>query len=128
MVTCTFFSDMCNQVTCVDIFSEKIERLKHGILPIYEPGLEEMVERNASAGRLHFTTNYSEGLDNSDFIFIAVNTPTGSSQGGPDMRYVESAAPGIAQALDHYAIIITKSTLQVCSVDVVTPLIRPRLH
>src|SRR5260370_946651 len=118
---------MGNQVTCVDIISEKIERLKQGILPIYEPGLEEMVERNASAGRLHFTTNYSEGLDNSDFIFIAVNKPTGSSQGGADMRYVESAARGIAQELDHYAIIINKSTVPVGSGDVVTRIIRKNL-
>src|SRR6184192_4144505 len=72
---------MGNQVTCVDIIPEKIERLKQGILPIYEPGLEEMVERNVHAGRLHFTTSYQEGLDNCEFIFIAVNTPTGTSQG-----------------------------------------------
>src|SRR5258708_5780850 len=127
MVTGTCFADMGNQVTCVDIISENIERLKQGILRIYEPGLEEMVERNASAGRLHFTTNYSEGLDNSDFIFIAVNTPTGSSQGGADMRYVESAARGIAQELDHYAVIINKSTVPVGSGDVVTRIIRQNL-
>src|SRR5260370_12875525 len=108
---------MGNQVTCVDIISEKIERLKQGILPIYEPGLEEMVERNANAGRLHFTISYSEALDNSDFIFIAVNTPTGSSQGGADMRYVESAARGIAQELDHYAVIIIKSTAPIVTRD-----------
>src|SRR6266436_5448307 len=118
---------MGNQVTCVDVISEKIERLKQGILPIYEPGLEEMVERNANAGRLHFTISYSEALDNSDFIFIAVNTPTGSSQGGADMRYVESAARGIAQELDHYAIIINKSTVPVGSGDVVTRIIRQNL-
>src|SRR5258707_5846892 len=118
---------MGNQVTCVDIISEKIERLKQGILPIYEPGLEEMVERNANAGRLHFTINYSEGLDNSDFIFIAVNTPTGSRQGGADMRYVESAARGIAQELDHYAVIINKSTVPVGSGDVVSRIIRSNL-
>ncbi len=127
LVTGTCFADMGNQVTCVDIISEKIERLKQGILPIYEPGLEEMVARNVHAGRLHFTTSYSEGLDNSDFIFIAVNTPTGSSQGGADMRYVESAARGIAQELDHYAIIINKSTVPVGSGDVVTRIIRQNL-
>src|SRR5260370_14268098 len=128
LVTGTCFADMGNQVTCVDIISEKIERLKQGILPIYEPGLEEMVERNASAGRLHFTTNYSEGLDNSDFIFIAVNTPTGSSQGGADMRYVESAARGIAQELDHYAVIINKSTAPVGSGDVVKRIVLSNLE
>lgn len=127
LVTGTCFSDMGNQVTCVDIIPEKIERLKQGILPIYEPGLEEMVERNVRAERLHFTTSYSEGLDNCDFIFIAVNTPTGSSQGGADMRYVESAARGIAQELGHYAVIINKSTVPVGSGDVVSRIIRKNL-
>ena len=127
LVTGTCFSDMGNQVTCVDIIPEKIERLKRGILPIYEPGLEEMVARNVHAGRLHFTTSYSEGLDNCDFIFIAVNTPTGSSQGGADMRYVESAARGIAEELDHEAVIINKSTVPVGSGDVVTRIIRKNL-
>jgi UDP-glucose 6-dehydrogenase len=128
LVTGTCFSDLGNNVTCVDIIPEKIERLQQGILPIYEPGLEEMVERNVHAGRLHFTTSYGEGLDECDFIFIAVNTPTGSSQGGADMRYVESAARGIAQELDHYAVIINKSTVPVGSGDVVTRIIRKNLE
>ena len=127
LVTGTCFSDMGNQVTCVDIIPEKIERLKHGLLPIYEPGLEEIVVRNMHAGRLSFTTSYSEGLDNCDFIFIAVNTPTGSSQGGADMRYVESAARGIAEELDHEAVIINKSTVPVGSGDVVSRIIRKSL-
>jgi UDPglucose 6-dehydrogenase len=127
LVTGTCFADMGNRVTCVDILPEKIEKLKQGILPIYEPGLEEMVERNVHAGRLHFTTSYSEGLDNCNFIFIAVNTPTNSSQGGADMRYVESAARSIAQELDHYAIIINKSTVPVGSGDVVSRIIRTNL-
>ena len=127
LVTGTCFSDMGNQVTCVDIIPEKIERLKHGILPIYEPGLEEIVARNMHAGRLSFTTSYSEGLDNCDFIFIAVNTPTGSSQGRADMSYVESAARGIAEELDHEALIINKSTVPVGSGDVVSRIIRKNL-
>jgi len=124
LVTGTCFADMGNQVTCVDIIAEKIEALKQGVLPIYEPGLEEMVQRNLRAGRLNFTTSYSEGLDNSDFIFIAVNTPSHSSQGGADMSYVESAARGIGQELDHYTVIINKSTVPVGSGDVVTRIIR----
>jgi len=127
LVTGTCFSDMGNEVTCVDIIPEKIERLKRGILPIYEPGLEEMVARNMHAGRLQFTTSYSEGLDNCDFIFIAVNTPTDSSQGGADMRYVESAARSIAEELDHEAVIINKSTVPVGSGDVVSRIIRKNL-
>ena len=127
LVTGTCLADMGNQVTCVDIIPEKIERLKQGILPIYEPGLEELVERNVHAGRLHFTTSYKEGLDNCEFIFIAVNTPTGTSQGGADMRYVESAARSIAEELDHYAVIINKSTVPVGSGDVVSRIIRSNL-
>ena len=127
LVTGTCLADMGNRVTCVDIVPEKIERLKQGVLPIYEPGLEELVERNVNAGRLYFTTSYKEGLDGADFVFIAVNTPTGTSQGGADMRYVESAARGIAQELDHYAVIINKSTVPVGSGDVVTRIIRSNL-
>jgi UDPglucose 6-dehydrogenase len=127
LVTGTCFADLGNQVTCVDIVPEKIERLKQGILPIYEPGMEELVERNVNAGRLHFTTSYREGLDNCEFIFIAVNTPTGTSQGGADMRYVESAARSIAEELDHYAVIVNKSTVPVGSGDVVTRIVRTNL-
>ena len=127
LVTGTCLADMGNTVTCVDIVPEKIERLKKGILPIYEPGLEEMVERNVQADRLRFTLNYSEGLENSEFIFIAVNTPTGNNQGGADMRYVESAARSIAENLDHYAIVINKSTVPVGSGDVVSRVIRTNL-
>ncbi|TMF43910.1 MAG: nucleotide sugar dehydrogenase [Chloroflexi bacterium] len=127
LVTGTCFADLGNRVTCVDIIPEKIERLRQGVLPIYEPGLEEMVERNVHAGRLHFTTSYSEGLDNCDFIFIAVNTPTGTSQGSADMRYVEAAAKSIAGELDRPAIIINKSTVPVGSGDVVSRIIRKNL-
>ncbi|HLX55709.1 MAG TPA: UDP-glucose/GDP-mannose dehydrogenase family protein [Ktedonobacteraceae bacterium] len=127
LVTGTCFADLGNHVTCVDIIPEKIQRLREGVLPIYEPGLEEMVERNVNAGRLYFTTDYSEGLDNADFIFIAVNTPSNATQGGADMRYVESAARSIAQELDHYAVIINKSTVPVGSGDVVTRIIRKNL-
>src|SRR5579871_6550436 len=128
LVTGTCFADMGNRVTCVDIIEEKIENLRQGILPIYEPGLEEMVRRNVHAGRLHFTTSYGEGLDNCDFIFIAVNTPSSNVQGGADMRYVESAARSIAQELDHYAVIINKSTVPVGSGDVVSRIIRKNLN
>jgi len=127
LVTGTCLADMGNHVTCVDIVPEKIERLKRGILPIYEPGLEELVERNVETGRLHFTTSYDEGLDNSEYIFVAVNTPTGTSQGGADMSYVEKAARSIAEKLDHYAIIINKSTVPVGSGDVVSRIIHSSL-
>jgi len=128
LVTGTCLADLGNRVTCVDIVPEKIERLNRGELPIYEPELEEMVGRNVSAGRLHFTTSYSEGLNNADFVFIAVNTPTSSALGGADMRFVESAARSIAQALDHDTIIINKSTMPVGSGDVVRRIIRAHLR
>ncbi|HEU5376568.1 MAG TPA: nucleotide sugar dehydrogenase [Ktedonobacteraceae bacterium] len=127
LVTGTCFADMGNRVTCVDIIPEKIERLKNGVLPIYEPGLKEMVERNVHAGRLHFTTSYAEGLNNAEFIFIAVNTPTGSNQGSADMSYVERAAQNIAEELDHYTIIINKSTVPVGSGDVVKRIVSQHL-
>ncbi len=128
LVTGTCFSDMGNRVTCVDIIPEKVERLKQGILPIYEPGLKEMVERNMRAGRLNFTTSYADGLTNAEFIFIAVNTPTGANQGGADMSYVERAARSIAEGLDHYAVIINKSTVPVGSGDVVTRIVNKHLR
>lgn len=128
LVTGTCLADMGNQVTCVDIVQEKIDRLRQGLLPIYEPGLEELVERNAHAGRLRFTTSYREGLEGSEFIFIAVNTPTGTRQGGADMSYIESAARSIAQELNHDAIIINKSTVPVGSGDVVTRILRTHLR
>ena len=127
LVTGTCLADLGNQVTCVDIVAEKVERLKRGILPIYEPGLKELVERNTRSGRLHFTTSYAEALDNCEFIFIAVNTPTGANEGGADMRYVESAARNIAQELDHYAVVINKSTVPVGSNDLVARVIRANL-
>ncbi len=127
LVTGTCLADMGNQVTCVDIVPEKIERLKQGVLPIYEPGLKELVERNVGADRLRFTTSYAEGLDNCEFIFIAVNTPPDHTQGGADMRYVESAARSIAESLDHYAIIINKSTVPVGSGDFVSRVVRNNL-
>src|SRR5215470_12195517 len=99
LVTGACLADMGNQVTCVDIIAEKIEKLKAGILPIYEPGLGELVERNVQAERLRFTTSYEEGLANAEFIFIAVGTPTGQDGHGADLRYVESAARSIAQNL-----------------------------
>jgi UDPglucose 6-dehydrogenase len=127
LVTGTCFADMGNHVTCIDIVEEKINKLRQGIIPIYEPGLEELVERNVKAGRLHFTTSYREGLANCDFVFIAVNTPTGSQQGSADMRYVESAARSIALELDHDAIVVNKSTVPVGSGDLVSRIIRSNL-
>src|SRR3990170_5702781 len=86
LVTGTCFSDLGNEVRCLDIDEEKIAKLNGGNLPIYEPGLEELVRRNARAGRLSFTTSYPDALRNADIVFIAVETPSGP-EGEADMRY-----------------------------------------
>ncbi len=116
LVTGTCFADLGNEVTCLDIDEAKIAGLKQGDLPIYEPGLEELVKRNSEAGRLKFTSYYDEAVPEADFIFIAVGTPQGED-GGADMRYVEAAAGSIARALKKHAIIINKSTVPIGTGD-----------
>jgi len=122
LVTGTCFADLGNRVICVDIDEEKIEKLKRGIIPIYEPGLEEMVRRNTQAGRLSFTTSYQEGIDGSEFVFIAVDTPSGAD-GEADLRAVRSVARGIAEVMDHPIIIVNKSTVPIGTGDLVTDII-----
>jgi len=126
LVTGTCFADLGNNVVCLDIVAEKIEGLKRGELPIYEPGLEEMVKRNIEAGRLTFTTNYDKAVPESDFIFIAVGTPQGDD-GGADLKYVESAARSIAQSLTGDSIIINKSTVPIGTGDWVAGIIEEEL-
>jgi UDPglucose 6-dehydrogenase len=133
LVTGTCLAQLGNRVTCLDVIAEKIERLRAGELPIYEPGLEPLVEMNTRAGRLRFTTSYAEALADVDFIFIAVNTPTVAGGTGADMTYVMSAARSIAEHLDHPAVIINKSTMPVGSGDLVSDIVtehlrRPDLH
>jgi UDPglucose 6-dehydrogenase len=101
----------------------KIDRLNQNIMPIFEPGVEELVRRNREAGRLSFTTSYPEGLRDAEFIFIAVNTPEGM-EGEADLRYVRSAADQIARTLDHDAIIINKSTVPIGTGDLVANITR----
>ncbi len=112
LVTGTCFAEMGNHVWCIDIDKEKIAKLKDGIVPIYEPGLEEMVKRNAKDGRLCFTTNYGEAVPSSDFCFIAVGTPPGED-GSADIQYVLAAAEGIARQMIGYTIVVNKSTVPV---------------
>ncbi len=126
LVTGTCLADMGNTVTCIDIDPDKIACLKRGEMPIYEPGLKELVDRNVDADRLHFTTSYAEGLAGAEFIFIAVNTPTADDKGA-DMRHVTAAALSIAEHLDHDAIIVTKSTMPVGSGDLVSEIISRHL-
>jgi len=125
LVTGACFADLGNRVVCLDINEERIENLKKGIMPIYEPGLEELVERNVKAGRLSFTTSYAEAIRDAEFAFIAVGTPEGVD-GEADLRYVRMAAESIADVLDHPIIIVNKSTVPVGTGDWVADIIRQR--
>ena len=125
LVTGTCFADLGNEVTCLDIDPERIEKLKQGIMPIYEPGLEQLVSQNTSAGRLIFTTDHQEALKEADFAFIAVGTPSGVD-GEADLQYVRAAAEQIADVVDHSIIVINKSTVPVGTGDWVADVIRKR--
>ncbi len=123
LVTGTCFADLGNQVTCVDVDQVKIDNLRAGVMPIYEPGLEEMVRRNAQADRLRFTASYGEGLDEAEFAFIAVGTPQGSG-GEADLKYVREAATAIAGQMKHPLIIVNKSTVPIGTGDWVADIVR----
>lgn len=118
LVTGVCFADLGNNVVCIDIDPQKIEMLQAGKSPIYEPGLEELLERNLRAGRLCFTDDYAAGLQNARFVFITVGTPM-RDDGAADLQYVEAAARGIGQHLTNSVIIIDKSTVPVGTGDVV---------
>jgi len=123
LVTGTCFSDLGNHVTCIDIDERKIQILRDGGVPIYEPGLEEVVRRNVAAGRLTFSNSYADGLHEAEFVFIAVGTPSGVD-GEADLQYVRMAAETIAETMDHPLIIINKSTVPVGTGDWVADIIR----
>jgi UDPglucose 6-dehydrogenase len=112
LVTGTCFAEMGHSVTCVDVDSRKVENLKKGVLPIYEPGLDAMVERNAREGRLTFTTSLPDAMQSSDVYFIAVGTPPGED-GSADLQYVLAVAREIGAHMDRYAVVIDKSTVPV---------------
>jgi UDPglucose 6-dehydrogenase len=123
LVTGACFADLGNQVICLDIAAERIDKLARGEMPIYEPGLEEIVSRNVSAGRLAFTTEYPKAVTGAHFIFIAVNTPP-SPDGEADLQYVRTAAESISQVLADYAIIVNKSTVPVGTGDAVAEILQ----
>lgn len=116
------FADLGNKVTCIDINQDKIEMLCNGKVPIYEPGLGEMIERNVRAGRLAFTTDYAAALTDAEFVFICVATPSGVD-GEADLRYVRMAAESIAGAMTHPLIVVNKSTVPVGTGDWVADII-----
>ncbi|UOQ97095.1 UDP-glucose/GDP-mannose dehydrogenase family protein [Hymenobacter sp. 5317J-9] len=112
LVTGTCFAEVGIDVTCIDIDQKKIDNLHKGILPIYEPGLEEMVSRNVEKGRLHFSTNIGEAIKDCDVAFIAVGTPPGED-GSADLKYVLAVARSIGENMNSYGVIVTKSTVPV---------------
>lgn len=126
LVTGACFAEMGHSVICLDIDWEKIEMLKNGSVPIYEPGLEEIIKRNMQSGRLEFTTDYAYGVKNSLFCFIAVSTPP-KEDGSADMSYVQQAAKQIAAHMNGYKVIVNKSTVPVGSVALVEQIIATAL-
>lgn len=126
LVTGTCFSEMGMNVHCIDIDSTKIENLKKGIIPIYEPGLDDMVVRNYQAGRLQFSTKLSEVINDVDIVFSAVGTPS-DEDGSADLQYVIEVAKTIGQHLTGYVLVVTKSTVPVGTANLVKKTIQEEL-
>ena len=127
LVSGTCFSDMGINVTCVDVDQTKIDNLKKGIIPIYEPGLEEMVKKNIKAGRLKFETDLTRVLDDVDVVFSAVGTPP-DEDGSADLKYVLAVARTIGQNINKYTVIVTKSTVPVGTAAKVKATIQEELN
>ncbi len=125
LVTGACFADLGNTVVCLDVDETRINRLKSGIMPIYEPGLEQIVDQNVRHGRLSFTTDYPEALKNAEFAFIAVGTPSGVD-GEADLQYVRQAAESIADLVEWPIIVVNKSTVPVGTGDWVAEVITRR--
>jgi UDPglucose 6-dehydrogenase len=124
LVSGACFADFGHHVVCVDKDPSKIERLNAGIMPIYEPGLAELVASNVRAGRLSFTTDLADGIKDAEAVFIAVGTPSRRGDGHADLSYVYAAAEEIARALKGYAVIVNKSTVPVGTGDEVEAIVR----
>lgn len=125
LVTGTCFADLGNEVTCLDIDKERIDNLKSGVMPIYEPGLEQLVKQNVVANRLFFTTEYAEALEGAEYAFIAVGTPSGND-GEADLKFVRSAAEAVADHVNESILVINKSTVPVGTGDWVADVISRR--
>lgn len=125
LVTGACFAEFGVDVTCVDVDQEKIERLLDGVMPIYEPGLEHLVAKNTQAGRLHFTTDVRQAVEQALVIFLAVGTPP-KPDGSPDLSYVEAAAGSIADYMNGYKVVVTKSTVPIGTGELIRKLIAER--
>jgi UDPglucose 6-dehydrogenase len=126
LVTGTCLAEVGTDVSCIDIDEKKIEGLKNGVMPIYEPGLEEMVVRNFKKGKLHFTTSLAEGIKDADVAFIAVGTPP-DEDGSADLKYVLSVAREIGKHMNSYGVIVTKSTVPVGTAEKVRHAVQDEL-
>ena len=113
LVSGACFADFGHVVTCVDKDASKIEKLKAGVMPIYEPGLDSLVANNVAEERLFFTTDPAEAIRDADAVFIAVGTPSRRGDGHADLSYVYGAAAEIAQLMDGFTVVVTKSTAPV---------------
>lgn len=127
LVTGTCFSEMGAHVTCVDVDEQKIENLKRGIIPIYEPGLETLVHKNTKSGRLQFTTRLEDVINHVDIVFSAVGTPP-DEDGSADLKYVLEVARNIGRHLNHYIVVVTKSTVPVGTAKKVKAVIKEELQ
>ncbi len=112
LVTGACFAEFGVDVTCVDVDSEKVDKLNQGVIPIYEPGLDKIVRKNAEAGRLSFTTDVKSSVEKALVIFLAVGTPP-KEDGSPDMSYYRQAAKDVAESINSYKVLVTKSTVPV---------------
>jgi UDPglucose 6-dehydrogenase len=123
LVAAAAFADHGNDVLCADIDASKIEQLRAGRIPIYEPGLEDLVQRNAAAGRLRFTTDNAEAAAHAEVLFLAVGTPTESSDGAPNLSYLFQAARDIAPHLRGFTVLVDKSTVPVGTAERLTRIV-----
>ncbi len=126
LVSGTCFAEMGTDVTCIDVDANKIARIQAGDIPIYEPGLEDMVERNVKAGRLHFSTSLKEVLPNVEVVFSAVGTPP-DEDGSADLKYVLEVAKTVGENINHYTLLVTKSTVPVGTAQKVKATIQAEL-
>jgi UDPglucose 6-dehydrogenase len=124
LVSGACFADFGHDVVCVDVNAQRIEDLKQGRIPIYEPGLDALVATNAAAGRLSFTTDLAAAVKSCEAVFIAVGTPSRRGDGHADLSYVSAAAREIALAMDGYTVVVTKSTVPVGTGDMVERIVR----
>jgi len=126
LVTAACFADLGNRVAALDVNEERVANLKRGIMPIYEPGLDELATRNVKPGRITFTTSYAEALKGAEYAFIAVGTPSGSD-GSADLQYVAAAATSIAKNMTAPLVLINKSTVPIGTGDWVADIVKGAL-